>query len=54
MTTASLTAEEAFLISRIDYDVNVEVLLDLSPLGRDATLRLLEGLARRGLLRLET
>jgi serine/threonine protein kinase len=50
MTDASLTAKEAFLLSRIDNGATIEEVLDLSPLPREETLSLLAGLAERGLI----
>jgi serine/threonine protein kinase len=46
----SLTAQEAFIISRLVEGSTVEEALDLSPLGRDETLTLLAGLAQRRLV----
>jgi hypothetical protein len=50
MSDASLTSQEAFLLSRIEDGVTVEEVLDLSPLPREDTLSLLAGLADRGLI----
>jgi serine/threonine-protein kinase len=46
----SLLPEEAFLLSRIDGIASAEEVLDLSPLPRLRTLRLLVRLQRRGLV----
>jgi len=46
----SLTAQEAFIISRLVEGSTVEEALDLSPLGRDETLTLLARLAQRRLV----
>jgi len=46
----SLLPEEAFLLSRIDGVASAEEVLDLSPLPRLRTLRLLVGLLRRQLI----
>ncbi len=46
----SLLPEEAFLLSRIDGVASAEEVLDLSPLPRLRTLRLLVRMQRRGLL----
>jgi hypothetical protein len=47
---ASLLPEEAFLLSRIDGVASADEVLDLSPLPRLRTLRLLVRLLRRGLI----
>ena len=49
----SLLPEEAFLLSRIDGVVSAEEVLDLSPLPRLRTLRLLVRMIRQNLLRNE-
>ncbi len=49
--SAPLLPEEAFLLSRIDGLASAEELLDLSPLSRLRTLRLLVRMLRRGLIR---
>ncbi len=46
----SLTAQEAFIISRLVDGSTVEEALDLSPLGRDETLSLLARLVQRKLV----
>ena len=50
---ASLLPEEAFLLSRVDGIASADEVLDLSPLPRQRTLRLLVRLLRRGLIRNE-
>ena len=46
----SLLPEEAFLLSRIDGVASAEEVLDLSPLPRLRTLRLLVRMLRRNLI----
>jgi len=46
----SLLPEEAFLLSRVDGIASADEVIDLSPLPRLRTLRLLVGLLRRGLI----
>jgi hypothetical protein len=50
---AKVSPEQAFLISRLDGGVTVEEVLDLSPMHRRDTLRLLLALQRDGLVALE-
>jgi hypothetical protein len=45
-----VSPEQAFLLSRIDGRLNVEEVIDLSPLSRQRTLSLLVGLLREGLI----
>ena len=45
-----VSPEQAFLLSRLDGGVSVEEVLDLSPLSRRDTLRLLLALMRDGLV----
>jgi serine/threonine protein kinase len=45
-----ISPEQAFLLSRIDGRLNVEEVIDLSPLPRQKTLRLLVGMMRDGLI----
>ncbi len=47
---AKVSPEQAFLISRLDGGVTVEEVLDLSPMQRRDTLRLLLALLRDGLV----
>jgi serine/threonine protein kinase len=47
---ASLLPEEAFLLSRVDGVASADEVIDLSPLPRQRTLRLLVRLLRRGLI----
>ena len=47
---ASVSPEQAFLLSRVDGGVTVEEVLDLSPLPRRDTLRLLTQMLRDGLV----
>jgi serine/threonine protein kinase len=47
---AKLSPEQAFLLSRVDGGVTVEEVLDLSPLPRRDTLRLLTQMLRDGLV----
>jgi serine/threonine protein kinase len=49
---AKVSPEQAFLISRLDGGVTVEEVLDLSPMQRRDTLRLLLALVRDGLVAL--
>jgi hypothetical protein len=48
--TARVSPEQAFLLSRLDGGVTVEEVLDLSPLPRRDTLRLLVEMLRDGLI----
>jgi hypothetical protein len=48
--TARVSPEQAFLLSRLDGGVTVEEVLDLSPLPRRDTLRLLAEMLRDGLI----
>ena len=50
--SAKVSPEQAFLISRLDGGVTVEEVLDLSPMQRRDTLRLLLALLRDGLVAL--
>ncbi|MES1177370.1 MAG: serine/threonine-protein kinase [Myxococcales bacterium] len=50
--SAKVSPEQAFLISRLDGGVTVEEVLDLSPMQRRDTLRLLLALVRDGLVAL--
>ncbi|HEX3776771.1 MAG TPA: serine/threonine-protein kinase [Polyangiaceae bacterium] len=47
---ARVSPEQAFLLSRVDGGVTVEEALDLSPLSRRETLRLLVGMLQLGLI----
>lgn len=47
-----MTSAEAFLISRVDGGTTVEEVLDLSPLPRLASLRLLTALLKHGVVRI--
>lgn len=49
---ARISAEQAFLLSRLDGGATVEEALDLSPLAQRETLRLLLGMLRDGLVAL--
>jgi hypothetical protein len=49
---ARVSPEQAFLLSRLDGGVTVEEVLDLSPLARRDTLRLLLAMLRDGLVAL--
>jgi serine/threonine-protein kinase len=49
---ARVSSEQAFLLSRLDGGATVEEVLDLSPMPRRDTLRLLLGLLRDGLVAL--
>ena len=42
--------EQAFLLSRVDGGVTLEETIDLSPLPRQKTLRLLVSMMRQGLI----
>ncbi len=48
-----MTSAEAFLISRVDGGTTVEEVLDLSPLPRLASLRLLVALLKHGVMRID-
>ena len=47
---ARVSPEQAFLLSRLDGGVTIEEVLDLSPMPRRDTLRLLLGMSRDGLI----
>jgi serine/threonine protein kinase len=48
-----VTPEQAFLLSRVEGGVTLEEVLDLSPMPRQRTLRLLVGMVRQRLIRIE-
>jgi hypothetical protein len=48
-----VSPEQAFLLSRVDGGVTLEETLDLSPLSRQKTLRLLVSMMRQGLIAAE-
>jgi hypothetical protein len=52
LTELQLSSEAGFVISRIDGMTSIEETLDLSPLGRVETLRILHDLLRTGVLRI--
>jgi hypothetical protein len=53
LTELQLKHEAGFVLSRIDGMTSIEEILDLSPLGRVETLRILHELLQSGVLRVE-
>jgi hypothetical protein len=53
LTELQLKHEAGFVLSRIDGMTSIEDMLDLSPLGRAETLRILHELLQSGVLRVE-